>query len=110
MLKRFRHIVINYLTRNLLKAVTLEEILVMSSREWIIGTHQLSQEEIIELKEEANAFHGSMLWSLIKKDLRYGATLQRYDHAKTADDMLFGKAMTYSIAQIEVFIKNMRTL
>lgn len=110
MLKRFRHIVINYLTRHLLKAVTLDEILVMSSKEWMLGKHKLTQEEVIELKEEAAGFHGSMLWSLLKKDLRYGATLQRYDHAKTVDDMLFGKAMAYSIAQIEVYIKNMRTL
>lgn len=108
MIKRFRHIVIDILTRKLLKAITIEEVLILSGKEWLIGRHKLSAEELISLREEAMSFERSLLWKLIVRELKYQATLERYDHAKTPDDMVFGKAMAYNISLIEKYVKNLK--
>lgn len=109
-MKILRHIVINYLTKHLLKAVTIEEVLQISGKEWILGRHNFSKEEMMELKEEARSFESSLLWKLMIRELKYSATLQRYDKAKTADDMIFGKSMLYAISLMEIFIKNIKQL
>lgn len=105
-----RHIVINFLTKNLLKAVTNEDVLLISGKDWYIKKRKLSQDEIISLKEEAISFRESDLYKYIIRDLKYQATLQRFDKAITASDMMFGKAMAYSISQIDLFIENVSNL
>jgi hypothetical protein len=109
-MKRLRHIVTNWLTRNLLKAVTADEVLILSGREWLIGNRKLGAGEIVDLKEEAKSFKSSELYKLIKKEIKYHATLQRFDHAKVADDMLFGKSMLFNLDLIDRFIKNIADL
>lgn len=109
-MKKLRFIVINLLTRKLLKAVTIDEVLQITGKDWILGKHKLSKEEMLELKDEARSFESSLFWKLMIKELKYGATLQRYDKATVADDMLFGKSMLYSISLIETFIRNIKTL
>ena len=109
-MKRLKLFVINYITRHLLKAVTMDEVLVVSSKQWLVGKRNLSTEEILNLKEEARSFKESDVWKLMKKELKYGMTLQRYDKATTADDMIFGKAQAYCISQIELFVDNLTKL
>ena len=109
-MKWLRHIVINYLTRNLLKAVTDDEILLVSGKDWFLNKRKLTVEEILLLKEEAQSLKDSSLLKVLKKELKYGMTQQRYDKAKTIDDMIFGKAQAYCISQIEVFIDRISKL
>lgn len=108
-MKRIRFIVINwvlkFLTKNLLKAVTIDEVLERSGKDWLVGKRKLSTTEIIDLREEAQSFRASSLYRLLISELKYGATLQRYDDAKVPDDMLFGKAMLYNFYLMAVFIK-----
>lgn len=102
--KRTRHIVTTWLVKRLLKAVTEDDILVMTQVGWFIGRHKMSSEEIITLKEEALSFEKSSLYRLMKRDLRYAATLQRYNEAKNDLDMLFGKSMLYNFDLIRKYI------
>lgn len=110
MMKWLRSKTISYLTKNLLKAVTIEDVLVITSKEWLVGKRKFTNEEILLLKEEAKSLSDSMLLKFMLRELKYGMTLQRYDEARTADDMIFGKAMSYSISQIELFIKKIKDL
>jgi hypothetical protein len=107
MMKWLRNIVIKYLTRNLLKAVTRDDVIQMTATEWMVGKRKLTQEEVKLLRDEARSLRESMLLKYLIRELKYGVTLQRYDEATTADDMIFGKAMAYSISEIEVFIKRL---
>lgn len=110
MMKWLRNKIISYLTKNLLKATTIDDIILISGRDWLVNKRKLSQGEMIDLIEEAKSFQKSELYKLMIKDLKYGMTLQRYDKATTADDMIFGKAMAYAIAQIELFINRISSL
>ncbi len=109
-MKWLRHWVVNYLTKNLLKAVTVDEVLLISGKDWLVNKRKLSAEEILTIKEEALSLQESTLFKLLKKQLKYEAAQQRYDKAKTIDDMIFGKSMAYCISQIEVFIENIGKL
>ncbi len=109
-MNKLRHIVTNWLTRHLLKAMTVDDILLISGKEASIGGHQLSKEEILNLKEEAQNFRESALYRFLIKEIKYKATLQRYDAAKTADDMIFGKAMLYNFDLVARFIRNISSL
>lgn len=106
MIRQLRHIVTNWLTKHLLKAVTADEILVKSSNEWLVGSRKMSAERIQHLKEEARSLRESELYRLLIKEIGYQATLQRFDQAKTPDDMLFGKAMLYNLDLLKKFIRN----
>lgn len=107
---RLRHFVTNLAVKHLLKAVTADEILSISAKGWFVGTRKLTTEEIIDLREEAASFVKSSLYRLLKREIKYRATLQRYDMAKTSDDMIFGKAMLYDLDLIDIFIKNIGSL
>ena len=109
-MNRLRHIVINFLTRHLLKAVTEEEVLLISGRDWLLNKRKLSKEEVLMLKEEAASLQDSLLWKLAKKELKYGATQQRLDKAKTIEDMVFGKAQMYNMSLLELFFERIRKL
>ena len=110
MVKWLRNIIVNYLTRNLLKAVTIEDILSITGKDWKVSGRKLTGEEILLLKEEAASFEKSIFWKLMMRDLKYKMTLQRFDKATTADDMMFGKALAYSIEMIETFINKIKSL
>lgn len=110
MVKWLRNKVVSYLTKNLLKAVTIDDVLLVSGKDWLINKRKLTQEDILIIKEEATSFENSLFWKLTIKELKYGVTLQRYDKATTADDMTFGKAQAYSISQIELFINRIKSL
>jgi len=105
-----RNWTVSCLTKNLLKAVTIDEIIQVTSKEWLMNKRKLTREEILSIKEEAKSFEVSLFWKLCVKELKYKATLQRFDMATTADDMIFGKATLYAISQIEVFIKRIQQL
>ena len=109
-MKKLRHIVTNWLTQKLLKAVTADEVLVLSGKDWLVGKRKLTNSEILDLKEEANSFTSSELYRLLKKEIRYQATLQRFDKAVVADDMLYGKAMLYNFELIDKYISNIASL
>lgn len=109
-IKRIRHIVIMYLTRRLLKAVTEDQVLEIASKQWLVGTKKLSPGEILDLKQEAKSLRESGLYRLLIAEIRNKATLQRYDQAITADDMIFGKAMLYDFDLIQKFIRKVSQL
>lgn len=101
MRKRIKNIVINYLTRHLLKAVTEEDVL---------QELHLTREERRILKEEAYALKESMLWKYIKKELQWKANQRRGEQCLVPDDVLFGAAMYHNFDIIEKFLKRLRDL
>lgn len=109
-MKWLRLRVIQHLTKHLLKAITEEDILTISNRDWLYRNRKLSAEEILSLKEEAQSFEKSLLYQLMYNDLRFLASRQMTDDAKTVDDITFGKAMLYNGSMEKKFVKNLTKL
>lgn len=106
MLKKLRHKLVTYLTRNYLKAITEEDIIQVSSNGWLLKRRKLSSDEIIALKEEAAFIQKSILWRLMKKDVAFLASQQMFDKATSHEDILFGKAMLYNLNLLDEYLLN----
>ena len=57
----------------------------------------LTDEEVRLLIQEAKMFQDSHFWRYLKDDMLSQTSFQLFNHAKTIDDMVFGKAMLYTI-------------
>ncbi len=104
-----RHKLVLYLTRNLLVALTEDEILTMTNRGWSYRGRMLSPEERAQLREEAQTFGDSLLWQMISNEIRFTANLRVFEKGVDAEQTIFGRAMLYNLELIATFIKNLKS-
>lgn len=107
---RLRHIVIQYLVKKLLKAITVEEILQYTDQQWIVENRSLSRDELMMLQEDADRLLSSSLWKYMQKELTWLANQRMFDQSKNNDDIVFGKAMLYNQFLQSQFLKRMKNL
>lgn len=107
MLRKVKHILINYLTRNLLKAVSEDQILQIVNREFLYNRRNLTPEEIQSLKEEAKILRESFLWKMMNKEVEFLAYQAMTSKAKTIDDIIWGKSIFYSVYLMNIFLNNL---
>ena len=101
---------ITYLTRNLLRAISEEDILTISSEGFLYHKRKLMPDEVSALKAEAKILKDSFLWKLMKREVEYMAYMRMTAHAKMTDginDIIFGKALFYSTDLMRKFLDNM---
>lgn len=110
MLKRLQHYLITKLTKHLLVYVSDEQLLQEINRKWILGKNALSQEEAMLLREEAQALKESLLWKMMQQELTWLSNQKMFEHARTENDMIFGKAMLYNQALQNKFIDRLSKL
>lgn len=101
---RLKRLLIQYLVKNLLKALTEEDIITMTNRGWFLKNRKLSGEEVTQIKEEAHSFGQSVLWKLIANEIRYDANLRMFEKSAEEGNSVFGRAMLYNLELIEKFI------
>ena len=107
---RIKNWLINYLTGNLLKAVSEEDILRITNKGFFINKRKLTPEEIATLKDEADSLSNSFLWKIMTKDVEFMAFLQMSKQATKPDDIIFGKAMFYSLKILRDYLERLKTL
>lgn len=95
---------IQYLVKNLLAGVTIEDILTTTNTGWYLKGRKLTPEEVTQLKEEAHSFKDSVLWSVMLNEIRYLANLRMFEQAIVPENTVFGRAMLYNIEILEKFI------
>lgn len=108
--KRLRSLIAEYLTKRLVKAVTDDQIITISGREWLHNRRRLSQEEILGLKEDASRFLDSPLWEYMKKDIEWQAWQRMGPKATVPEDLIFGKAMFYDLDLIRKYCERLKSL
>ena len=104
---KVKHYLINYLTNHLLKAVSEEDILQITEDGYLHKRRKLTPQEVATLKEEAKMMQDSFLWKLMTKEVEYMAFLRMTAHAKTNDDIVFGKAVYYSTDLLKKFLEGL---
>lgn len=109
-MKLLRRKLVQYFVKNLLVAITEDDVLFISGKDWLLNKRKLSAEEIIYLKEEAQSFSNSLLWKLMRNELRWLANKQMFDQLQKPEDMVFGKAMLYNLDKAKDFINNLKSL
>lgn len=106
----FKRKLIRYLTKNLLAAVTENEILTITNRGWLLGKRKLTEEEVAQLKDDAESFRHSVLWNLVASEIRYLANINMFEKGDTPNATTFGRAMLYNLQLIEKFMDRCKKL
>ncbi len=101
---------VQYLVRNLLAAVTEDDILRVTSRGWFHKQQKLSPEEVQQLKEDAHSFGDSVLWNYMRNEVRYLANLSMFEKGISVEATIFGRAMLYDIELLEKFLSRCKSL
>ena len=109
-MKWIRNKLIQYLTRNLLVAVTLDDILTITNRGVYIGKRKLTQEELMQIKDEAKQFQDSYTWKIMTRDVRYIANLRMFEQGIIPENTTFGRGMLYNLEIIEKFMQRVQNL
>lgn len=106
MLRKLKTKFIHYLIKNLLVAVTEEEILTVTNKGWFRGNRPLTAEEKQAIIDDARSFRDSEVWKLMSNEIRWMANLRMFEKGTTAENTIFGRAMLYNLELIEKFIRN----
>lgn len=94
-MKKLKRLILNYILRNKLKALTLDDLI-----DW----SKMDKEKRKAYVEEAKAMNKMILFKDIIKHLKASSNEMMFTKAKSYNDMYFGKAMLYNVDLIEQFI------
>ena len=97
---------LQYLTKNLLKMVTEDEILRITSEGFMVNKRKLEVDEIHALRAEAREFKESMVWKFMCNELEYVAFVR--GRKSTTDMDNYGThAMFYNLDLMQKFLDNL---
>jgi hypothetical protein len=102
--------ILNYLLKNLFNTVTEDDILRLRNGKLYRGNIIVSEAFKNDLINSAILIRDLDAWKEVLKDLKFLANERMYNKSVSVDDMIFGKAMLYSIDLIERKIKNLSQL
>lgn len=109
-MRKLKNFVITYITRNLLLAITEEDILRKTSKGYMCGKLKLTHADLQILKQEAEALKESLLWKMMQRELTWLSNQRMFDKSASNDDILFGKAMLWNQKQQQDFLENLSKL
>lgn len=104
-IRKIKRKILQHLTKELLVAITEDDILQMTSKGYFLNKRKLSQEELMQLAEDARAFEGSLLWQVMEKEIEYTAFV-RGRKAQTSEDNLACHYMFYNLDLLKKFLRN----
>lgn len=107
---KIKKMILRWAVRDLLKAVTIEDLLRIDGGKVFVGTRQLTPEEITSLKSEARSFQNSIFYKLLLSNLYWIANYKMMREADTELEMTNGRMMTLVIDTIQEFTEKFRIL
>jgi hypothetical protein len=99
---------LNKMTDRLFNEITEADILrVTPNGTFLVGSTVIPAEAKQEIVSQANIIQEMELWRMLVRDMKYQANKRMYTESKDIDDMIFGKAMLYSLDVLEQKLKNL---
>jgi len=108
-MKYWKYKLVQHLTKNLLKAVTKDDILLITNNGWVSRGRVLSPDEKQLIQDEAKTLLDSVLWQYLSKEIEYVAFV-RGRKAKNDEDNLACHYMFYNLDLIETFLERCKKL
>lgn len=106
--KYLKNKAIHWITKDLLKAISEEDVLRNDGNHGIICKgRKISKEMQDQIQVEAEYINQSIVFKLVMDDMRYLANQTMFDKSTQFDDVLFGKAQLYVIDILSKKIKNL---
>ena len=110
MRSRLKIWILRWAVRDILNAVSIDELLRIQAGKVFIGKTELKPEEIATLKADAKNFEQTLLWKLMRNNLYWIANFKMMKEANWEQDMYAGRMMTLCIDTLEEFINKLKIL
>lgn len=102
---------INFLVKHLFNGITEEDILRLKRDGSVLYKNQpLKKEVIMQIRDEAERFHNSLLWKVLSDDVKYQANQRMFFKGHSESDLYVGKAILHAIELLENKIEQIRRL
>jgi|GEM_PF-4241909 len=101
---------IQYLVKNLLVAINADEIITFTNQGTYLKGRRLTNEEVFQLKDDANSFEKSFLWQVMTNEVRFLSNDRMFEKSAVEGNSVFGRAMLYNLNILEQFIKRCKNL
>ena len=101
---------LNELVHGLFNGVTEDDVMRLKDGKYILRGREITQEEVIQIRQDADIFKDSLIWNILRRELQLAANERMFDKSETIEDVVFGKAMLYNLDLIDKKLKNLSTL
>jgi hypothetical protein len=87
----------NFLLRNLLKVVIIDDVLTVKNGVIHIGSKPILDTELRAMIAEAKALENFAIWKIINESIKQDAINRGWNNATSIDDLNTGKTMFYTL-------------
>ena len=97
----------NYVLRNVLNAIVLEDIITQdaTTKKIYLGGKEVESGRVRQWQAEIKAIEGSDLWICIQESLQFQAQDKVFNKSLNFEDVTYGKSMLYNLSLIKSFFK-----
>lgn len=110
LLKRIKNRLLNLLLKHIFNAVTEEDILVKKGDKMCIGNKVMTIQNVNSFKSSADMLLRDELFKQLLVDMKHKANEKMFKKAVSIEDLVFGKAMLYTIEVMELRLKSLKKL
>src|SRR5688572_27075151 len=96
-MNRLKTTLANWLLKHLFNAITEHDVLRFNGTHLILRGRQLTQAEVQDLRSQADVINQLAIWQLLKNEAQHAANQMLFQKSKTAEDLIFGKAVLYVV-------------
>lgn len=91
--------ILNFLLKYLYNAITEDDVLKYDRKEGllVVGDKVLSYKHLNNLQSDIKVMRQLDWWKFLKSDIKNVANKKMYENSKSVDDMVFGKAVLYTL-------------
>lgn len=91
----------NWILRNLFNSITVDDILIQDSKGFTVAGHLIPKAEMQDIHNGARTMQTMLVWKCLVNDIKYTANKMIYYNSKNEDDLIFGKAVLYTVDLME---------
>lgn len=108
-MNRIKVKVANYILKNLFNTITADDILVYNPNDktFQVADKALPAGDRQDIISGARSIRNMYVWEMINKDMKYQSNKITYEKSENTDDMIFGKAILYSLDVIDKKLKSL---
>ena len=108
-MNRIKTKIANYILKHLFNTITANDILVydLNDKTFQVADKVLPAGDKQDIISGARSIKNMYVWQMINKDMKYQSNKLIYEKSENTDDILFGKAILYSLDVIDKKLKNL---
>jgi len=93
--KKDKHTILTKAVSQLFNTVGENDILTYKNGQWYNEGRALTEEEVHQIKSEAQTFKKFRLYEILNAEVKYHAARKMYYQSQTVDDLMAGKMIEY---------------